>query len=78
MTFSGNTKTQFKGGDSTIDLGKGGKDVVEFKNFKGIKKGGVIIENFDKKDKLIINDQKFGYNKLQKEEFKGIEIDFAD
>ena len=78
VTFGGNTKSKFKGGDSTIDLGKGGKDVVEFTNFKAFKKGGLTIENFDKKDKLIINDQKFGYNKLQKEDFKGIEIDFAD
>ncbi|QNI96545.1 hypothetical protein [Synechococcus sp. RS9902] len=78
MTFGGNTKLKFKGGDSTIDLGEGGKDKVEFKNFKDFKKGGLTIENFDKKDKLIINDQKFGYNKLQKEDFKGIEIDFAD
>ena len=53
VTFAGNSKNKFKGGDTFVDLGKGGKDVVEFTKFKNIKNGTVIIENFDKKDTLI-------------------------
>lgn len=78
VTFAGNTKNKFKGGDTAVDLGKGGKDVVEFTKFKNIKGGNVIIENFDKKDTLIVNKKSFDYDKLQDKDFKGIEIDFAD
>ena len=65
VTFAGNSKTKFKGGETFIDLGKGGKDVVEFTKFKNIKNGTVIIENFDKKDTLIVNKKSFDYDKLQ-------------
>ena len=78
VTFAGNSKNKFKGGETTIDLGKGGKDVVEFTKFKNLKGGKVIIENFDKKDTLVINKKSYDYDKLQSKEFKGIEIDFAD
>ena len=78
VTFAGNTKNKFKGGDSAIDLGKGGKDVVEFTKFKNIKNGSITIENFDKKDTLIVNKKSYDYDKLQDKNFKGIEIDFAD
>ena len=78
VTFAGNAKNKFKGGESAIDLGKGGKDVVEFTKFKNIKNGGVIIENFDKKDTLIVNKKSYDYDKLQDKSFKGIEIEFTD
>ena len=79
VTFAGNTKNNFKGAELVVELGKGGKDVVEFKNFKSkINKGNVIIEDFDKKDKLTINNKTYNYNQLQDKDFKGIEIDFAD
>ena len=79
VTFAGNTKNKFKGVDLVVELGKGGKDVVEFKSFKNkINKGNVLIEDFDKKDKLKINNKTFNYDQLQDKSFKGIEIDFAD
>ena len=79
VTFAGNSKNKFKGADVVVELGKGGKDVVEFKSFKNkLNKGNVLIEDFDKKDKLKINNKTFDYNQLQDKNFKGIEIDFSD
>ena len=55
ITFGSNVK--FKG-TTTIDLGKGGKDVVVIEANK-IKNGKLEITNFDKKDKLKIGDDTF-------------------
>ena len=79
VTFAGNSKSKFKGAEVVVELGKGGKDVVEFKSFKNkINKGSITIEDFDKKDILKVNGKTYDYNKLQDKSFKGIEIDFAD
>ena len=79
VTFAANTKNKFKGAEVVVELGKGGKDVVEFKSFKNkINKGNIIIQDFDKKDVLKVNGKTYDYDKLQDKSFKGIEIDFAD
>ena len=67
--------TTFKG-KTTIDLGKGGKDVVTFG--KEVKKGSVVINNFDKKDKLVVGKDTFKYNDIKKgAEIPGIKINLA-
>ena len=79
VTFAGNTKNKFKGAEVVVELGKGGKDVVEFKSFKNkIKNGSIVIEDFDKKDTLKVKGKSYNYDQLQDKSFKGIEIDFAD
>ena len=79
VTFAASTKNKFKGAEVVVELGEGGKDVIEFKSFKNkIKNGKVIIEDFDKKDTLKVNGKSYNYDQLQDKNFKGIEIDFAD
>ncbi len=73
ITF--NKATKFKG-KTTIDLGKGGKDVITFG--KEVKGGSVVISNFDKKDKLVVGKDTFKYNDIKKgAEIPGIDIKLA-
>ena len=67
--------TTFKG-QTTIGLGKGGKDVVTFG--KQVKNGSVVINNFDKKDKLVVGKATYGYKDIKKgAEIPGIKINLA-
>ncbi len=73
ITF--NKATKFKG-KTTIDLGKGGKDVITFG--KEVKGGSVVISNFDKKDKLVVGKDTFKYNDIKKgAEIPGIVVKLA-
>lgn len=73
ITFGKRTTFKFK---TTIDLGKGGKDVVTFG--KEVKKGSVVINNFDKKDKLVVGKATYDYKDIKKgAEIPGIKINLA-
>jgi len=73
VTFGAETK--FKG-KTSIDLGKKGADVVEFKAEPT--SGKIVIDNFDKKDTLIIGGETFTFEDLQDAKFSNIKINFAD
>ena len=73
VTFGAETK--FKG-KTSIDLGKKGADVVEFKAEPT--SGKIVIDNFDKKDTLIIGGETFTFDDLQDAKFSNIKINFAD
>ena len=73
VTFGAETK--FKG-KTTLDLGSKGKDVVEFKAEPT--SGKVVIDNFDKRDELIIGGETFTKEDLEDAKFSNIKINFAD
>ena len=78
VTFGG--KTQFVG-KSTLDLGPaGGKaDKVIFKGSNTAEGGKVVIENFDSKDKLLVNGEVLKQSDLEDgAKIDGIKIEFAD
>ena len=54
ITFAKGVKIK---GDTTLDLGKGGKDVVTFESAKVAKK--ITITNITKKDKFIVGDDTY-------------------
>jgi len=59
-------RTTFKG-KTTINLVKGGKDVVKFGKNPNLQKGAkVVIKNFDKQDKLIVGKNTFNYNDIKR------------
>lgn len=67
--------TTFKG-NTTIGLGKGGKDYVKFG--KEVKNGSVVINNFDKKDKLVVGKDTYNYRAIKRgAEIPGIKINLA-
>ena len=73
ITFAKSTTFKRK---TTIDLGKGGKDVVTFG--KAVKNGSVVIKNFDKDDKLVVGKDTFDYKDIKKgAEIPGIKINLA-
>ena len=78
VTFG--AKTQFVG-KTTIDLGPaGGKaDKVIFKGSNTAEGGKVVIENFDSKDKLLVNGEVLKQSDLEDgAKIDGIKIEFAD
>ena len=73
ITFA--KRTTFKG-KTKIDLGEDGRDVVTFG--KAVKKGSVVINNFDKKDNLVVGKDNFDYKDIKKgAEIPGIKIKLA-
>ena len=77
VTFG--AKTQFVG-KTTIDLGPaGGKaDKVIFKGNNTPDGGRVVIENFDSKDKLLVEGKVYKAKNLEGMKIDGIKIEFAD
>ena len=78
VTFGNNTAFV---GKSTIDLGPaGGKaDKVIFKGSNTADDGKVVIQNFDSKDKLLVNGEVLKQSDLEDgAKIDGIKIEFAD
>ena len=73
VTFKKNTTFQ---GKTTIDLGKGGKDAVEYG--KAPKGGKCVIENFSKKDTITVGKNTFDYKDIKNgAEIPGVKVKLA-
>jgi len=72
ITFGAQTKFQ---GKTTVDLGKGSKDMVEFK--AAPTKGKIVFDNVDKRDRFTIDGETYTGSEVA-DNFSNIKINFAD
>ena len=65
-------------GKSTIDLGKGGKDMIVIKDDSLLESGKLVVTNFDKKDIIKVGGEKSSFKDIKNgAEIPGIKIELA-